>query len=73
MKLLTKFRESQKLSAAELARRAGLSPSQVSIIETGRYIPPRGSPTLRKLNRALGRPVADADDLLREEAGGHDN
>jgi transcriptional regulator with XRE-family HTH domain len=66
MRKLTIYRERQKLTGAELARRAGISPSQVSIIESGRFTPPAGSITLQRLNKALGRPCTQADELLEE-------
>jgi transcriptional regulator with XRE-family HTH domain len=66
VKKIEVYRKRQRLTGAELARRAGISPSQVSNIELGRHIPPAGSITLVRLNKALGRPETRADALLEE-------
>jgi transcriptional regulator with XRE-family HTH domain len=54
-------RESRGWSRAELARRARLNPSTVSLIEAGRLRPYPSQ--LEKLCGALGLPASDAEQL----------
>jgi len=60
-------RQSRGWSRAELARRAGLNPSTVSLIEAGRLIP--YTTQLEKLCGALGLPPSDAAQLCEAPAG----
>jgi len=50
------------LSQLEVSRRTRMAPADVSRIESGRFRPYRGQ--LRRLARALGWPVTDAQKLL---------
>jgi ribosome-binding protein aMBF1 (putative translation factor) len=59
---LTREREARGFSRAELARRAKMSPSDISLIESHRFIP--YTRQLRKIARALGWRIADAHRLL---------
>lgn len=54
MKGLTSAREQKGWSQAELARRSGLHPSTISLLESGRLVPYPGQ--LTKLALALGVP-----------------
>jgi len=64
VKQLTKERERLGWSKSELARRTGLHPSQVGLIEAGRFLPyPR---QLAKIAAALGWPEDEAERLLEE-------
>jgi len=51
-------------SQAELARRAHLHPTTISLIESRRFLPGPGQ--LSKLARALGLPQGEAASLLDE-------
>ena len=42
------------MSGVELGRKARVHPGDVSCIELGRKSPPAGSPTLRRLAKAVG-------------------
>lgn len=53
---LRTLRQKQRMTAREVAQKAGVSPSLVSQIETGKASPSIG--TLRKLARALDVPIA---------------
>jgi transcriptional regulator with XRE-family HTH domain len=64
MKLLTVERAGRGWSRAELARRAGMSNSTISLIENGRFLPYPGQ--LQKLAAALGLPPDRANGLLAE-------
>ena len=64
MKRITAHREQRGWSRAELARRAGLHPSQVGQIEAGRFIPYPSQ--LSRLAAALGLSETDAAGLLEE-------
>lgn len=57
---ITEHRKMKGWSQAELARRAGMHPSTVSLIESGRQVPYPSQ--LAKLAKALGVPA----DLLEE-------
>lgn len=65
MKVLTRRRLELGWSKAELARRAGLHPSQIGQFESGRVQPYRGQ--LLKLAVALGVPENQAHRLLHED------
>lgn len=62
MKVLTLERLRRGWTKAELARRAGLHPSQVGQIEAGRLLPYETQ--IRKLAIALDIPDADGQRLL---------
>jgi ribosome-binding protein aMBF1 (putative translation factor) len=62
MRVLTREREARSWSRNELARRARMAAGDVGRIEAGRLRPYDGQ--LRKLARALGWPIADAQRLL---------
>ncbi len=62
---LTTERTRRGWSRSELARRAHMNPSTVSLIEAGRLVPYPGQ--LRKLAKALGIRQADADWLLVDD------
>jgi transcriptional regulator with XRE-family HTH domain len=64
MKRLTLARKVRGWSKAELARRAGLHPSQVGQFERGRLVPYAGQ--LAKLAGALDWPGAEAERLMEE-------
>ena len=64
MKLLAIERQRRGWSKAELARRAGLHPSQIGQFEAGRLLPYEGQ--LAKIARAFGWPLADAGQLIAE-------
>jgi transcriptional regulator with XRE-family HTH domain len=58
-------REKQRLSQAELARRAGVSPPVISRLEDGKRLG-RGD-TIARVTRALGIDPAIVQSILREE------
>jgi ribosome-binding protein aMBF1 (putative translation factor) len=62
MLLLTREREARGWSRNELARRARMAAGDVGRIETGRLRPYGGQ--LKKLARAMGWPIGDAERLL---------
>jgi transcriptional regulator with XRE-family HTH domain len=64
MRKITLLREQRGWSKAELARRAGLHPSQVGQFEAGRLVPYAGQ--LSKLAEALGWSLGEAERLLDE-------
>jgi transcriptional regulator with XRE-family HTH domain len=64
MTRITLLREQRGWSKAELARRAGLHPSQVGQFEAGRLVPYAGQ--LGKLAQALDWPLGKAEGLLDE-------
>ena len=68
MKFLTRERLFRGWSKAELARRAGLHPSQVGQIEAGRVAPYDSQ--VRKLAAAFDWPESDGQRLLEEVAEG---
>jgi len=61
------LREKQGLSGTELARRAGVRPSYISLIETGRRVPDEAMAAV--IARALGD--GDAEELYRAWARAH--
>ena len=61
---LTTERRLRGWSKAELARRAGMNPTTVGLIESGRFHPYPAQ--LQKLASALGWPEAEAELLLSE-------
>jgi len=63
---LTQEREARGFSRAELARRAKMSASDISLIESRRFVP--YTRQLRKIARALGWRFADAHRLLEPVA-----
>lgn len=65
---LTREREARGWTRAELARRARMQAGDVGRIESGRLVPYDSQ--LRKLARALGVAVAEAQRLLRSIEGG---
>jgi len=67
---LTRERVSNGWSRAELARRAGLHPSTVGAIESGRLRPYTAQ--LAKIALALGWPEARAASLLTGESAGQE-
>jgi len=64
---VTVERELRGWSRAELARRAGLNPTTVGLIESGRLRPYDSQ--LRKLGKALGFPEAEIHALLEHPSG----
>jgi transcriptional regulator with XRE-family HTH domain len=64
---LTEERLRRNWSRAELARRAGLNATTVSLIESGRLLPYEAQ--LEKLARALGWPAGEAARLLEVRLG----
>ena len=60
---LTDERTRRRWSLAELARRAGMNPATVGLIESGRFQPYESQ--LRKIAQALGLPEAQAGGLLK--------
>lgn len=67
MKRLRAAREARSWSQAELARRAGLHASTISLLESGRLVPYPSQ--VEKIAAALDLP-ADAAGALIEEVGG---
>ena len=63
---MTAERERRGWSQAELARRAGLNATTVSLIESGRFIP--YDKQLAKLGRALGVPEDEVPTLLERDS-----
>lgn len=62
---LTEKRKAKGWSMTELARRAKLSPSDISKAEKGRY---KLYPSqLKRIAKVLGIPVAEADSLLEDK------
>ncbi len=59
---LVEERKRRGFSQLKMSRKARMAPSDVSRIESGRFRPYRGQ--LRRLARAIGWPVADAQRLL---------
>lgn len=68
MKRLTLERQRRGWSKAEVARRAGLHPSQIGWFESGRMVPYDSS--LRKIAAAFGMDESEAPDLLEEVSPG---
>lgn len=65
---LTHARNAKNMSVPKLAETAGLSAPAIYNIESGRISNPRDE-TIRKLERALGRPLsAETKEEIREEA-----
>ena len=60
---LTTERTRRGWSRSELARRAHMNPTTVSLIESGRLVPYPGQ--LQKLADALGLPPGEAETLAR--------
>lgn len=60
--VLAKYRREKKLTVRKLAEMIGLSPSQISEIETGRRLPPKKEEILRKMAFVLG---IDADNFIK--------
>ena len=56
--MVRKLREGQRFTQAALAKKAGVTEAYVSMIESGARENP-SLPTLKKLARALGVPVAE--------------
>lgn len=64
---LTRLREARGLTQAQLARKAGLVQSAISMIEAGKRPNPGGA-TLYKLAKALAVPMSDLLDPAPVEA-----
>lgn len=56
--MVKKLREQERLTQAELAKKAGVTEAYVSMIESGARKNP-SLPVLKKLARALGVPVTE--------------
>ena len=64
MKKVRALREAEGWSQSELARRAGLHSTTVSVIESGRWKPGQGQ--IEKLAAALGVEPADLKDVSED-------
>ncbi len=63
--VLANARRSANITAAELARRVGMSPAKISRIETGRVTPSRVD--VRVLGEALNLPAEQIESLVRRQ------